>query len=362
MSRPAHSVSSPARAARFPQDRPLLRAAILVTAWAVANRCPSRAEGALRAPTGLVYSEAYLRHDTGPGHPESPDRLRAIIQRLETTGLLARLRRIDPSPAPIEAVTAIHTEAYVAEVRRACQEAVPFLHSPDTPISSASYDTALLAAGGVLSAIDAVTDGVVRNAFCAIRPPGHHALRDRAMGFCLFNNVAIGARYVQNRYGLKKVLIVDWDVHHGNGTQAAFYDDPSVLYFSMHRSPFYPGSGRATERGSGPGEGYTINVPLPAGSGDHDYVTALEAQLKPIALDFKPDFILISAGFDAHEQDPLGGMKVTASGYMKMTRIVTGIADDCCSGRLVSVLEGGYNLQAVAQCVESHLTALMERR
>ena len=361
MSRSARWVSSRSRALRFPHDRALLRAAVVLASCAATTACPSQAQEPGTAPTGLVYAEAYLAHDTGPGHPEGPERLRAIIARLETSGLLARLRRIEPSPAPLAAISAIHTQAYAAQVKRACEEAAPFLHSLDTPVSSASYDTALLAGGGVLSAIDAVMAARVRNAFCAIRPPGHHALKDRAMGFCLFNNVAIGARYVQNRHGLKRVLIVDWDVHHGNGTQAAFYEDPSVLYFSVHRSPFYPGSGQATERGSGPGEGYTVNVPLPAGSGDPDYMTAFQTELRPRALDFKPDFILVSAGFDAHEHDPLGGMKVTASGYARMTRIVTDIADQCCSGRLVSVLEGGYDLEALPQCVESHLTALMER-
>ena len=310
--------------------------------------------------TGFVYHEAYLKHDTGPTHPERPERLRAILTRLEHTGLLQKLRRIAPSPAPMKWLTTIHTEEYVREVERSCREGRRFLHSADTPICPESYEVALLAAGGVLSAIDAVVAGEVRNAFCAVRPPGHHALRNRAMGFCLFNNVAIGARYAQQKHKLKKVLIVDWDVHHGNGTQAAFYDDPTVLYFSVHQYPFYPGTGAASERGSGPGEGYTLNAPLPAGSGDDEFVRAFEDMLKPRAFEFAPDFVLISAGFDAHTDDPLGSMNVSTGAYAKLTRIVTDIAERCCSGRVVSLLEGGYNLQALAESVESHLLALRE--
>ncbi|MFQ5808170.1 MAG: histone deacetylase [Armatimonadota bacterium] len=310
--------------------------------------------------TGLVYHESYLDHDTGGRHPETPERLRAIMARLEQTGLMQRLHRIDPSPAPLEALTAIHTEEYVAEVRRACREGQPFLHSSDTPIGPKSYRAALLAAGGVLSAIDAVMAGDVRNAFCAVRPPGHHAVEDRAMGFCLFNNVAIGARYAQRKHNLRKILIVDWDVHHGNGTQAAFYDDPDVLYVSVHQYPFYPGTGAASETGAGPGEGSTLNAPLPAGSGDDVYERVFEDILKPKALAFAPDLVMISAGFDAHEDDLLGSMQVSTEGYARLTRLVRDIAERCCSGRIVSVLEGGYHLEALAASVHSHLSALLE--
>ena len=202
--------------------------------------------------------------------------------------------------------------------------------------------------------------GEVTNAFCAVRPPGHHALADRAMGFCIFNNVAIAARYVQQQYGLSRVLIVDWDVHHGNGTQAAFYDDPSVLYFSVHQFPFYPGSGTEAEKGRGKGLNSTINVPLPRGSGDKEYLEAFEQKLCPAALAFAPQFVFVSAGFDAHENDTLGGMRVTTEGYGKLTRIVKGIADQCCQGRLVAVLEGGYGLGGLADAVETHIRVLMD--
>ncbi|MHC4434802.1 MAG: histone deacetylase family protein, partial [Planctomycetota bacterium] len=198
------------------------------------------------------------------------------------------------------------------------------------------------------------------NAFCAVRPPGHHALEDQAMGFCIFNNVAIGAKYIQKKYGLPKILIVDWDVHHGNGTQATFYDDPTVLYFSVHQYPFYPGTGSSAETGTGKGLNYAINVPLPAGTGDDVYVEAFEEILQPAALSFSPDFVLISAGFDAHENDLLGQMAVTAEGFARLTEIVKVIAQKCCQGRLVSTLEGGYHLGGLAASVESHIRVLMK--
>jgi acetoin utilization deacetylase AcuC-like enzyme len=228
------------------------------------------------------------------------------------------------------------------------------------PISFGSYQAAVMAAGGVVAAADAVAGGKVVNAFCAVRPPGHHARSDVAMGFCMFNNVAIATRHVQRQHGLAKVLIVDWDVHHGNGTQEAFYEDPNVLYFSVHQWPFYPGSGSTAEKGAGPGLNRTINVPLPAGAGDKEFVQAFEQQLRPAALAFAPQFVFISAGFDAHDGDTLGQMKVTTEGYARLTRIVKEIANTCCQGRIVSVLEGGYNLKALANAVEAHIRVLME--
>ncbi|MBM3474763.1 MAG: histone deacetylase [Armatimonadetes bacterium] len=309
--------------------------------------------------TGFVYDDAYLLHATGADHPESPQRLKAIVAHLQETGLLDRLTRLTPTPAPADSLTTIHGAKYVAEVARGCDEGRACLDAGDTTICKDSYRIALLAVGGAYAAVDAVMDGRVRNAFCAIRPPGHHALKDQAMGFCVFNNVALAARYAQQKHDVGKVLIVDWDVHHGNGTQAAFYDDPTVLYFSVHRSPFYPGSGAETETGSGAGVGYTVNIPLPAGSSDAQYLDAFERVLKPKALEFRPDLILISAGFDAHERDPLGGMKVTTECYGRLTRIVETIAEECCDGRLVSVLEGGYDLTALADSVETHLRVLL---
>lgn len=312
--------------------------------------------------TGFVYDDIYLKHDTGSRHPESPQRLIAIKSRLEEKIKNGNLQLIKPKrPSDIiEWITTIHSRDYVERVKKSCQSQVEYMDSVDTPISKESYDTALMAVSGVLTAIDEVIQGNVKNAFCAIRPPGHHALKDRAMGFCLFNNVAIGARYIQKRYGLSKVLIVDWDVHHGNATQDAFYDDPTVLYFSAHRSPFYPGTGYENEKGKGKGLGYTINVNMKAGDGDASYKKVFENILRPKAIEFDPDFILISAGFDAHKDDPLGGMNVTAGGYAMMTKVVKDIAEKCCNGRLVSVLEGGYSLSGLAESVDSHISVLMD--
>lgn len=312
-----------------------------------------------KAVTGIVYDDVYLNHKTAPDHPERPQRLAAIIERLEEKDLYSKLFQIKALPASLEWITKVHTAEYVERVKESCQKGAEFLDTPDTPISEQSFDVALKAAGGVLAAIDAVMAGSIKNAFCAVRPPGHHALKDRAMGFCIFNNVAIAARYIQKHHELERILIVDWDVHHGNGTQAAFYDDPTVLYFSVHQYPFYPMTGSEQERGTGEGINYTINVPLPAGSNDVDYKRAFEDILVPAALSFSPDFVLISAGFDAHEQDTLGSMKVTSEGFAQLTRIVKQIAERCCQGRLVSVLEGGYNLENLADAAEAHIRVLM---
>jgi acetoin utilization deacetylase AcuC-like enzyme len=311
------------------------------------------------APTGFVYDEIFLRHQTGPGHPERPERLTAIVDRLRQQGLLGDLVRLKVIPASREWIATVHTHEYIQRVQKSCENGTGYVDSPDAPASSDSYQAALAAVGGVQAAIDAVMEGRIKNAFCAVRPPGHHALKDKAMGFCLFNNIAIAAKYIQQKHKLAKVLIVDWDVHHGNGTQAIFYDDPSVFYFSVHQSPFYPGTGAAEEKGQGRGAGFTLNVPLPAGSGDADYLKIFEQQLKPAAAAFKPDFVLISAGFDSGKDDLLGRMRLTPQGYAALTRIVKEIAEQYSHGRLVSTLEGGYNLQMLAASVEAHVRVLM---
>jgi acetoin utilization deacetylase AcuC-like enzyme len=308
--------------------------------------------------TGLIYDEIYLEHKTTPGHPERPERLVEIINRLKTGGLYSQLLALRPAPAALDWIQMVHSLDYIERAQKSSEGGASFLDSADVPISRRSYDAAVMAAGGVLAAVDAVMNKQVTNAFCAVRPPGHHAMENQALGFCIFNNVAIGTKYVQKKYGLSNVLIVDWDVHHGNGTQATFYDDPTVLYFSVHQYPFYPGSGSEAEKGEGKGLNSTINVPLPAGSGDEEYVKAFEEKLRPAALAFGPDFVFISAGFDAHEDDLLGGMKVTADGFAELTRIVKSIAQRCCNGRIVSVLEGGYHLGGLAASVEAHIRVL----
>jgi acetoin utilization deacetylase AcuC-like enzyme len=309
--------------------------------------------------TGLVYHSAYLDHDMGVGHPESPNRLRAIMQQLERSGTAGRVRKIEPRKAEDEWITQVHSPSYVAALTTHQPASGRVSLDADTSMSPGSLPAAYLAAGGALAAVDAIMCGEVEHAFCAVRPPGHHAEAARAMGFCLFNNVAIAARYIQKKYGLSRVLIVDWDVHHGNGTQHSFEQDPSVLFFSTHQYPHYPGTGRATERGIGAGEGFTINVPMNAGDGDDEYHAIFLKVLLPAADAFKPEFVIISAGFDAHRDDPLASMGLTEGGYSNLTDLVAGIAKRHAQGRLLSALEGGYNLTALSASVDAHLKALL---
>ena len=309
--------------------------------------------------TGLVYDPRYLDHDMGAGHPESPNRLRAIMQGLEQSGTGALLTRIEPRVAEDEWITQIHKPSYLAMLRNHAPANGRVSLDPDTSMSPGSLTAAFLAAGGALAAVDAIMSRQVDHAFCPVRPPGHHAEAGRAMGFCLFNNVAIAARYVQKQHGLTRVLIVDWDVHHGNGTQHSFEDDSSVLFFSTHQYPHYPGTGRATERGRGAGEGYTINVPMESGEGDEEYRAVFQKSLVPAADAFKPEFVIISAGFDAHKDDPLASMELTEAGYADLTGIVTGIAKRHAAGRVLSSLEGGYHLKALAASVDRHVQALL---
>jgi len=312
------------------------------------------------AKTGFVYHKDYLKHLTGPRHPERPERLEGIIKSIENNSLMSKLIKIEPVKAELEWVMEIHTQDYVEHVKDSCERGEIFLDSGDTGICRDSYEVALLAVGGCLKAADAVMEGKVNNAFCAVRPPGHHAEKEQAMGFCIFNNIAILARYLQKKYGLCKILIVDWDVHHGNGTQNAFYNDDSVFYFSIHQFPHYPGTGIGSEKGDGKGLGYSLNVPVSYGAGDKDYIKAFKEILEPNALQYKPDFVLISAGFDAHSNDPLSGICLSEKGFEVITKIVKEIADECCKGRLVSVLEGGYDLDALVRSVNVHISGLME--
>jgi acetoin utilization deacetylase AcuC-like enzyme len=310
-------------------------------------------------PVGFVWHDRCLLHDNGPGHPERPQRLTAIRDHLERGGVLARLLAITPEPASLEALARVHDPAYVEALRRVCARA-PVRLDPDTGVSEGSWAAALLSAGGGIAAVDAVIEGRARSAFVCTRPPGHHAERDRAMGFCLFNNIAVAARHAQDRHGIERVAIVDWDVHHGNGTQHLFEDDDTILYISTHEWPFYPGTGARGERGRGKGIGTTINLPLPGGSGDDEYERLFETVVLPAIESFEPGLLLISAGFDAHEADPLAGMALTTGGYATLTTLLRDAARTLCGGRIVSMLEGGYDLDALSASVEAHLRALMD--
>ena len=309
---------------------------------------------------GFVYDPRYLGHEMGHGHPESPERLRAICAQLQSSGTWSRLHQLTPRLAERQWIERIHDSSYVDSLeRRSPQDGYASL-DPDTSMSPGTLESAYLATGGALAAVDAIMNNEVDQAFCAVRPPGHHAEADRAMGFCFFNTVAIAARYIQQHHGIQRVLIVDWDVHHGNGTQHAFYDDASVLFFSTHQFPYYPGTGRATETGEGQGKGLTINVPFAGGEGDDEYRKVFQNVLVPAADSFKPEFVVISAGFDAHRDDPLASMDLTAQGYAELTGIVASIAKNFSGGRILSCLEGGYHLHALAESVDHHLLALLD--
>jgi len=309
--------------------------------------------------TGLHYDEHYLLHDPGFGHPECKERLQASMDYLTGQEWSKSLIRMPAGKSDESWLYQVHTKEYIDRARQACAANYTFLDTMDVGISEDSFDVALLAAGSSLVLADNIFTGKINNCFGLIRPPGHHAEINQALGFCLFNNVAILTRYVQKQHGLNKVLILDWDVHHGNGTQHIFEEDPSVLYISTHQYPFYPGTGAASETGVGRGQGATLNCPMPAGSTDQDYETVFKEKILPKMDEFSPELIIISAGFDAHKDDPLAGICLSTEFFGWMTDRVMEIADKHCHGRIISLLEGGYNLKMLPLCIEQHLLHLL---
>lgn len=310
--------------------------------------------------TAIAADPGLVRHDPGPDHPEQPARFSAVMNGLERAGLLQKSVQLPPGRlATDEELALVHSRRYIELVEREVAQGRAQLSTGDTDICSDSAEAARRAAACALSAVDAVFSKTADNAFCVVRPPGHHANATHGMGFCLFNNVALAARYAQRRHGVERVLIADWDVHHGNGTQDIFYADGSVLFFSTHQSPWYPGTGAANERGEGAGLGKTINCPFPAGTTGPQILAAFREQLLPPAREFHPDVILISAGFDSRQGDPLGLFLLTDDDFAELTRMMADFAGEFCNGRIVSVLEGGYDLNGLAAATQAHVRGLM---
>lgn len=329
---------------------------------ALASPAPQAEGEPSAAPaTGYFTHPAFLEHRTGEGHPERPERLVAIETELRKQGLWDRLAHPLPAPASTDTIGLVHGADYIANARKDIAAGRGVLTTGDTSVSPGSWEAAILAAGAVCDAVDAVLTGKLRNAFCAVRPPGHHATPDRGMGFCVFNNVAVGARHALRARGLERVMVIDWDVHHGNGTQDAFWTDGAVLQFHTQERDIYPGSGQADERGAGAAEGRILNFPLERGSGIAVFEKLYTEHLAPAARAFKPQLILISAGYDSHADDPLGGLGLRTEDYGHLTRIVLNLADELCQGRVVIALEGGYNLNALGASAAATVAELEAR-
>lgn len=306
---------------------------------------------------GFLLDDRYLLHDPGSRHIESPKRLLAIKEALETFGAEERWQRIEARPAHLDELALVHHPSHIERVEWASKRA-PAQLDADTLVSAESYRTALFAVGGVLECVDAVCEGSLRRAFAFVRPPGHHAEPDKAMGFCLFNNVALAAAYACVEHRLERVAVIDNDLHHGNGTQAIFYDDPRVLYISSHQFPFYPGTGDFDEVGEKAGKGYTLNFPLPAGTSDSTFVPIYSKIVRPVLEQYQPQLILVSAGFDAHFKDPLGGLRITQDGYASSAASLIQAAERCCGGKICFVLEGGYSYEALQECTKAVMTEM----
>ncbi len=311
------------------------------------------------ADTAIFYDDICTFHEMGYLHPESPRRLLAIKDVLDGNGIGRELTRLGPRDATEDELALIHDPNYIERIKDTDGKELVAL-DPDTSANAYTWKASLRAAGGFLACVDAILQGKARNAYAFVRPPGHHAERARAMGFCFFNNVAIGAEWLIKQKGLERVAIVDFDVHHGNGTQHSFYRRSDVFYASLHRFPFYPGTGSSDETGEGEGRGATLNVPLHAGADDDDHLRALCDKIIPAVERFAPEFLLVSSGYDAHVQDPLGGMRVTTAGYRRMMRSLVELAGACCKGRLAVGLEGGYDLAALRECTEASLEEMVQ--
>ncbi|MCR4291456.1 MAG: histone deacetylase [Candidatus Kuenenia sp.] len=309
--------------------------------------------------TLLIYDNIYLDHDTGIGHPENARRIENTIKYLESDNFLAHVTIEKPRAASPEEIGLIHPKTYIRTIQQIADSGGGWLDG-DTAVSGPSYSVALYSAGAALTAIDLIMKGEAKNAFCLVRPPGHHATPDRGMGFCLFNNVAIAARYLQKNYQQKRILIIDWDVHHGNGTQDAFYDDPTVMYFSMHRYPFYPGTGAEEETGDGKGKGFNINIPLSMDTNPQKYIELFSGVIEGSVNRFAPEFIILSSGFDAYKKDPIGGLNLETEHFYTLTEIVVEAAEKHCGGKLLSCLEGGYHLSGLPLCIKAHLKGLLK--
>lgn len=312
------------------------------------------------AKIAYLYDDIYLQHDTGFGHPECSERLTAINDKVKTLKFYNELVMVNKKMADYKFIELIHDRSYIERVKEEIESGTRFLDSMDTAVSSMSFAAALYAVGGCLNVCDVIMKGEADTGFCAIRPPGHHAERNYAAGFCIFNNIAICARYLQTEYNIKRVAIIDWDVHHGNGTQHSFESDPSVYYISLHQYPHYPGTGASTETGKGKGKGFTLNFPMLGGAGDEEYINIFEKNIVPELENFKPEIILISAGFDAHTSDPLAGIRLSSEAFYKFTKLLQGVARKYCNKRIIAFLEGGYDLTGLADAVANVMKAFYE--
>lgn len=308
--------------------------------------------------TAIFWDNRFLNHNTG-FHPEKKDRIISILERLETTGYFKNCIQPKPEPAPIETIALVHDIKYIQELQMLCEQGKSGYMDPDTPFSQGTFEAAQLAAGAAIQLADMVWSGQVENGIALVRPPGHHALYSHAMGFCFFNNIAIAAKYLESK-GASRIFIIDWDVHHGNGTEACFYENGKVYFSSIHQYPYYPGTGSSEDRGRGEGLGKNLNCPLPRGSGESAYKKVFYEKIFPELDEFQPEIILISAGFDAHKEDPLGGMELTTNSFENFTWWIKEKAKEHCKGKIVSLLEGGYDLTALADSVEAHVSVLAE--